>query len=253
MIFWTLFIPIIALFLILYFSYIDVLFSGKKRAYLIEGNEAKAPDSSEIKNTVVNLVVFAIFGALLDLSISKGITQIYSGPPKTLVDFLFLFATFFIALALHDVYFYWTHRLLHTQLLFKKVHVYHHQSHQPNAWSAFSFHPIEGIIQIAIVPLVAFILPVHEWVLMLFTAFLLFISVYGHCGYELRPNKLNAFNVFNTSLHHYQHHKYVHYNFGIYLNLWDKLFKTDHPTYESSFKKLAEQINEKRSLKTSNC
>ena len=63
-------------------------------------------------------------------------------------------------------------------------------------------------------------------ILLLFVFLMLFISVYGHSGYELRINKWKGFYVFNTSLHHFQHHEHVHYNFGIYLNIWDRLFGT---------------------------
>ena len=246
MIFWSLYIPVIALALILYFQFIDVFFGGKKKAFLIEGESPVNPKSSEVGNTLLNLLVFALFGWLVAFWIYNGTSQVYAEWPTSIIGYVYLLATFFAALAVHDIYFYWTHRLLHYRPVFKYVHAWHHESYKVNAWSAFSFHPLEGVFQIGVVPIVAWLFPIHEGVLMVFTFFLLFISVYGHCGYELRPNKLNVFRVFNTSLHHFQHHKHVHYNFGIYLNVWDKWFKTDYPKYDTAFDELSQRINEKR-------
>lgn len=244
MIFWTIFIPISAFALICYFWYLDVLFKGKKAVFLIE-ESASDPSRPEFKNTFLNLFVFGLVGFLLGYGIDHGYTQIQTEFPKTFIDYLFLLISFFLALAIHDFYFYWSHRLLHSSLLFKSVHLKHHKSLKPNAWSAFSFHPVEGVIQVGIIPIVALILPIHESVLITFSFFLLFISVYGHCGYELRPNKLTVFRVFNTSLHHFQHHKFIHFNYGIYLNLWDRWFRTDYPKYNDDFEELKQRINAK--------
>jgi sterol desaturase/sphingolipid hydroxylase (fatty acid hydroxylase superfamily) len=126
--------------------------------------------------------------------------------------------------------------------MFKRIHSWHHQSHNTNPWAAFSFHPFEGVLQIGILPLVAFTLPINEAVLFAFAGFLLFMTVYGHSGYELRANKWSTLNIFNTSLHHYQHHKLVRYNFGLYLNLWDRIFSSNAPDYKKSFKKLSARI-----------
>lgn len=246
MIFWMLFIPLTTLALILYFQYIDVVFKGKKKAFKIN-QEEENPTKKEYVNTFLNLILFAAIGLFVGFAINSGWTQVYSGGLNSIGNITYLIASFFITLAIHDAYFYLCHRLLHIPFIFRKIHSWHHHSMEVNAWASFSFHPIEGLFQIGIVPIVAFVLPVHENVLLLFTGFLLFISVYGHCGYELRPNKMKVFRIFNTSLHHYQHHKEVRYNFGIYLNVWDKLFKTDFPDYDDNFDALAKTIAERKS------
>lgn len=252
MIFWALYFPTIALVLILYFYRIDHIFKGKKAIYKIDEKNKNIATGREVINTFVNFIVFVFFGALTDYIITNDFSKVYFSLDTSIFEVLYLFASFFIALALHDIYFYASHRLLHTKFMFKYVHSWHHRSHNTNAWSSFSFHPIEGVFQILIVPLVAIVIPIHEIVLMFFSFVLFLLSVYGHCGYELRHNKFKALNIFNTSLHHYQHHKYVRYNFGIYLNFWDKLFKTDYPDYEKSFQALKEKINSKIDLDDSN-
>lgn len=245
MIFWTIYIPLAALGFVLYFYFFGKIFQGKKDYLKINLSDELRPTKEEVRATYFNLIIFALAGLLTGYLSEQAIGSVYTEIAWEPVDIIYLLASFFIALGLHDLYFYLTHRLLHSSYLFKSVHSIHHKSHHSNAFSAFSFHPVEGIIQIGIVPLLAWLFPVHEGVLLLFTTFLLFMSVYGHSAYELRPNKPKIFNIFNTSLHHYQHHKYVRYNFGIYLNLWDRLFGSGYPKYEQSFEELKNRINRK--------
>ena len=245
MIFWSLFLPLTALFFVLYFHYIDVIFNGRKKPYLIRKREAHSIAPREIYSTIFNLFVFATVGGLVGWLIEEGHSMTYVDTPKSFTDFLLLPICFFLALGIHDFYFYWTHRSLHIKFIFKYVHVPHHKSTEVSAWSAFSFHPIEALIQIGIVVLLALFIPMHISVLIAFSILLFLISVYGHCGYELRINKWEGFNIFNTSFHHYQHHKEVHYNFGIYLNIWDRLFHTGSPNYDHSFKALKTKVNNK--------
>lgn len=239
-------IPGLALLFIFYFQYIDLLFKGKKKIFRIDEKSKISPSRQEVLYTTINLIIFALIGLFLAYSNSLQWTKVYYSQPVSFWEYLYLLISFLIALAIHDSYFYLSHRFLHTKYMFKYIHQWHHRSHPANSWSAFSFHPIEGIIQIGVVLLVAFVLSIHEYVLFLFTFFLLFISVYGHSGYELRPNKWKGFNIFNTSLHHFQHHQFVRYNFGIYLNVWDKLFNSDYPAYEEAFNKLSKEIRLKK-------
>ena len=252
MIFWSFFLPFTALIFVLLFNYFEQIFGDQKKAFLIYESIPKKDIKREIKNTCMNLLVFGICGLFLGFSIQAGWTNVYFKPLSMLTEIGYGFLTFLIALLIHDFYFYLTHRILHLPFLFKKIHFWHHQSTAVNAWSSFSFHPIEGLFQIGIVLVVAFVLPINGIVLALFAAFLLFMSVYGHCGYELRPNKLKAFNIFNTSFHHAQHHEYVRYNFGIYTTFWDQLFKSNHPDYSQKFEALTKQINLKKNTKDSN-
>jgi lathosterol oxidase len=213
-------------------------------------NRLVIPERQTSKNTkkeyllsALNLLVFTGFGGLLDYLKSAELTKFYFEIEFTWKSLLYLPASLFISLFIHDLFFYLSHRFLHLPFMHKYVHVHHHQSHTVNAWAAFSFHPIEGCIQISIVCWLPLILPIHPVIHGLFTLFMLFMSVYGHSGYELRAKKAPIFNAFNTSFHHAQHHQYGNYNFGIYLNFWDRLFKTNHATYEDGYKRLREHIN----------
>lgn len=243
MVFWTLFLPLTALFFSFYFYGINGLFNGKKTKFIIDPAYDRQPVKREILFTVSSLVLFAGAGYLTGWLLENNIGFGYSGTPESIWGFIYMVLSFFIAFIIQDIYFYWCHRLLHTKLFFRYVHNWHHRSHNTNAWSAFSFHPVEAIFQIGIIPLLILIVPIHELALACFSILLLLISVYGHCGYELRHNKLKQFDVFNSSLHHFQHHAYVHYNFGIFLTIWDKWFGTEYPKYEGELDELRKRIN----------
>lgn len=230
MMYWSILLPLLATAAILLFwVLLKARPIGLEKMLITKHSFFASFTKKERNRTLTSLLIFMGVGLLLDWAYKAGFTQIYTSTND--YNTAYLFISFFFALAINDVYFYFSHRFMHWKPIFTRVHYIHHQSHEPNPWSAFSFHPIEAVLQIAIVPIVAFIIPIHIYVLIGFSSFMLLVSVYGHCGYELRANKPSIFNIFNNSIHHNQHHQFVKYNYGLYLNLWDRIFKTNHPTY----------------------
>ena len=241
--FYIFFVPLAAITCILFFHYLPWLFGPQVNRLVIPERQTSKNTKKEYLLSALNLLVFTSFGGLLDYLKSAELTKFYIEIEFTWSSLLYLPASLFISLFIHDLFFYLSHRFLHLPFMHKYVHVHHHQSHTVNAWATFSFHPIEGCIQISIVCWLPLLLPIHPVIHGLFTLFMLFMSVYGHSGYELRAKKAPIFNAFNTSFHHAQHHQYGNYNFGIYLNFWDRLFKTNHATYENGYNRLREYIN----------
>lgn len=234
---WIWLLPGSSLLSVLFFVFLNKQLKKKKPSFKIDEKD-NLPSKKEFAFTFLNLGVFILVGALMDYAQTKGLLKIESIHTAAELNWWFLIVSIFVCLGIHDIYFYVTHRILHMPVIFQKVHSIHHRSTNPNPWTAFSFHPIEGVIQIGIVSILAFILPIPEISLIIFTLFMSLLSVYGHCGYELRAEKWKGFEVFNTALHHQQHHQFVRYNFGIYLSIWDKLFGTFSPTYNKSLKEL---------------
>lgn len=245
MIFWGIYLFMVPLVLIVYFDKFPQLFSSKKK-HKIELDLENRPVKREYLLTIISLLIFGGFGVLMGYFIESGHSMVYTTFKPSPWEYVYLVISLFAILGIHDIYFYLTHRLLHVKPIFKSIHLAHHKSHDANPWSSFSFHPIEGVVQIAIIAIIPIIIPVHLYVLLFFAFFLMFISVYGHCGYELRPNKNKTLLVFNTSLHHYQHHKHVRYNFGLYLNFWDKVFETNKPGYQDDLNLLSDRILENK-------
>ncbi|MFA6249390.1 MAG: sterol desaturase family protein, partial [Mucilaginibacter sp.] len=86
--------------------------------------------------------------------------------------------------------------------------------------------------------LLAFVLPMHQLTIILFTISGFIINVYGHLGYEIAPRRLRNsiwFEVFNTSTYHNIHHSKFKGNYGLYFRVWDRLMKTEHPDYVKEY------------------
>merc|ERR1719461_430505 len=111
-----------------------------------------------------------------------------------------------------DFHFYWTHRLLHTQLLYKKVHKIHHESYNPDPFSGLSMHWFESAVYFSAAPLLALVAPLYMFRAMAMG--LLIFPLEGHWGFG-DWNKEGTFN-------HYIHHAKFNWNYGS-SPLWDKI------------------------------
>ena len=115
----------------------------------------------EILNSLFSIGLFALIPALFfknpDL---RPYTQLYDEIAEK--GWLYYFLAFPIMAFLHDTYFYWMHRLLHTKLLYKKLHLTHHLSANPSPWSAYSFSFGEAIVEVGIFVILIIIMPLHK-------------------------------------------------------------------------------------------
>ena len=144
----------------------------------------------------------------------------------------------FMMILLHDAYFYWMHRLMHSPLLYRHVHLTHHKSTNPSPWAAYAFHPLEAVIEASIIFLIVFFIPYHTSAIRTFLFFMIIYNVYGHLGYELYPKGFNKTIVgkwINTSVNHNQHHKHFHGNYGLYFLWWDRWLGTIREDYDEAF------------------
>ncbi|MBB4806565.1 sterol desaturase/sphingolipid hydroxylase (fatty acid hydroxylase superfamily) [Chryseobacterium defluvii] len=142
---------------------------------------------------------------------------------------------------IHDTYFYWLHRLLHHRRIFRYAHLVHHQSHNPSPFASYSFHFLEAIGEGLIVPVLLFIIPFHPISLYCFIVAGFLINAYGHLGYEIAPKWFRnsfLFQVLNSSVYHNLHHSKFRGNYGLYFRFWDKIMKTENPSYEEEYDKI---------------
>lgn len=189
-----------------------------------------------------------VFYSILTLFIFTGIALIVFGSPLrhyTLQyhDFneygwAYWWLSVFFMILLHDTYFYWTHRLMHHPRLFRYFHLVHHKSTNPSPWAAYAFHPLEGIVEAAVIFPIAFIIPFHQTAVIAFLFFMIVYNVYGHLGYELYPRGFNKHFIgkwLNTSVNHNQHHKHFNGNYGLYFLFWDRLMGTIREDYDDAY------------------
>lgn len=199
----------------------------------------------EFKYSMLNMFIFMITGLCIAIANEHGLTKMY----KNISDYgtpYFIFSII-VMIFLHDTYFYWGHRFMHLRKVYPIVHKVHHHSINPSPWASFSFHPIEGFIEAAIVPIIVVIMPTHFLAVFIFVIFSTILNVIGHLGFEMyspgfTKNKLTAWN--NTSTHHNMHHTFFDCNYGLYFNFWDTLMGTNHEKYHETFEKTAAQKTE---------
>ena len=182
---------------------------------------------TEIVYSIFTLIIYCATSWMIFVCQKAGLTKIYLDIHQ--YGYSYFVFSIFIMVIIHDAYFYWTHRLMHMPKLFNTIHKTHHLSDNPTPWAAFSFHPIEAIISIGIIPLVVFVIPCHPFALFSFLTYMTIINIMGHLGYELFPKWFINSRVGkwqNTSTNHNLHHQHAKNNFGLYLTFWDRLMGT---------------------------
>lgn len=190
----------------------------------------------EVGWSMVTALLFAVTGALMALWWQKGWLKVYENVHE--YPLWWLPVSLLIALLLHETYYYWLHRWMHHPKIFRIVHKVHHDSNITSPWTAFSFHPLEGLLQALFLPGLLLIMPMHLYVLILHLTIMTFSSVVNHLDIEVYPKGFHK-NVFGRWLigatHHSLHHKQFKYNYGLYFTFWDKWKKTESPLFERLF------------------
>ena len=188
--------------------------------------QRKHPSAKKIgKEIVYSLGSLLIYGSGIWLFIGwleAGNTLHY----KNISDYgiPYFIVSLVLMVVIHDTYFYWTHRLIHHKYLFRVVHKVHHQFTNPTPWSAFSFHPLEAVLSMGVIPIIIFCIPWHQSALIAFITFMTLYDVYIHLGYDLKQLQLGKWQ--NTAADHNHHHQNARVNFGLYFRLWDQLMGT---------------------------
>ncbi len=183
----------------------------------------------EIRMSLASSAIYALPGAFVLEAFKAGETAIYTGVGGLAGVFYIPFSVL-IYLAVHDTYFYWSHRAMHHPRLFRATHLTHHRSRQPTPWAAFSFHPWEAIISAWILPLATFFIPIHVGAVFFLLIFMTLCSVVNHAGWEVLPRFVTEGFVgrnFISASHHNVHHQDYNANFGLYFRFWDRLMGTD--------------------------
>jgi sterol desaturase/sphingolipid hydroxylase (fatty acid hydroxylase superfamily) len=198
----------------------------------------------DLAYSLFTIALFALI-ALITFIPLKPYTLLYQELSDKSLGYWFLtvIPIFFI----HDFYFYWAHRLMHHPKLFRSIHKVHHLSTNPSPWTAYAFHPLEALIEVSIIPILAFTVPTHRVVIVFFMVFQIIFNVYAHLGYELFPRGFHKSWLgrwVNTSVAHNLHHHRFHGNYGLYTLIWDRLFGTIRTDYDPSYQEVTERSRE---------
>lgn len=192
--------------------------------------------------SMLTVVIFSLLGTVVLLAYNLGFSRLYFDVAD--YGWAWLPISLVVLVVLHDTWFYWTHRLMHSRALFRWTHRTHHLSMAPTAWAAYSFSPAEAIVQASFLPVALLVVPAHPAVLFIWVAWMVIRNVMGHCGTELLPRRWLAGwwgRWMTTTLHHEMHHAYGHGNYSLYFLWWDRWFGTEHPDYQQRLRALHAQ------------
>ncbi|HEU4470339.1 MAG TPA: sterol desaturase family protein [Flavisolibacter sp.] len=209
-----------------------------KRRKINERAYKKGQFKKEVFWSTVTALIFALAGSLMLLLWQKGFTKIYAGIDD--YPLWWMPVSLLIALVAHETYYYWLHRWMHHPKIFRIVHKVHHDSNITSPWTAFSFHPLEGVLQALFLPVLLMVLPMHVYVLLIQLTIMTVSSVINHLDIEVYPRNFQRHLLGRWLIgatHHSLHHKQFKYNYGLYFTFWDKWKKTESPVYEELFDK----------------
>ena len=156
-----------------------------------------------------------------------GLSTTVPFPP--LFKMLYQIAIFFV---LEDTWHYFSHRLLHTPYLYKKIHKIHHQYSAPFGMAAEYASPIEVMILglgTVGVPILwcAWTKDLHILTMYLWIVGRLLQAIDAHSGYEF-PWSLHHFLPFWAGAdHHDTHHEKFIGNYSSSFRWWDSLLDTE--------------------------
>jgi len=206
----------------------------------------------EITFSMITIVIFSLVGFSVYIGSQSGIFGIVGDLPASPVVGLVDLAIMIIA---HDAYFYWIHRAMHHPRLYRRFHRLHHLSRTPTPWAAYSFAPLEAIVEAAFLPLILLVFETSALVAFAFTTHMIVRNVIGHAGVELFPRKWLDWPILRaitTTTHHDLHHSEFRSNYGLYFTWWDRIMATEHPHYRERFAKSTVRSHAGKPLRKAN-
>ncbi|XP_030835386.1 delta(7)-sterol 5(6)-desaturase erg32 isoform X1 [Strongylocentrotus purpuratus] len=117
---------------------------------------------------------------------------------------------------------YYTHRLMHHPILYRRYHKLHHHFKAPTPWTAAASHPYEFIIFQFLLEIPIFLVPLHAGVFLCCLIYGYYHSIISHSGIDLH----SMFPWQPSVIFHDDHHKYFHCNFGVNTMIFDRLHGT---------------------------
>ncbi|PHR92228.1 MAG: desaturase [Blastopirellula sp.] len=157
---------------------------------------------------------------------------------------VYLFMLALLVPVIHEIHFFYIHRLIHTPFLYKHVHSVHHNSINPSPWSSLAMHPVEHMLYFSTM-FYHLIIPSNPIIALYQLHYAGFGAVPGHIGFDkIEVGKNSA--VDSHAYTHYLHHKYFEVNYGDGLVPLDKIFGTWHDGSKESDEIMKERFRKKQ-------
>ncbi|XP_012279685.1 fatty acid hydroxylase domain-containing protein 2 isoform X2 [Orussus abietinus] len=157
------------------------------RRYKIQPGTNEPVDTKELCK-VIGWVLFNQIVVGLPLGYCSYLCMEWRGypPVRELPTFHWVLAEIAIHILCEEIGFYYSHRLLHSRYLYKRIHKQHHQWTAPIAVSALYCHPLEHIGSNLLPPFLGvFIMGSHVATAWLWFSLAILSTLNAHSGYHL--------------------------------------------------------------------
>lgn len=234
-----LFIGIFLRYLVLAWVYHEFVYKklGDSQPYRRLHQQIKIPQvKKEIWYSFLGAIIFAISGTVLLICWQHGYSKLYTEIKGR--DLFWIPISYFLALFLHETYYYWLHRWMHRPKVLRHFHHIHHNSLYTSSFTSFSFHPIEAMLQAVFLPVLVLILPMHFTVLVALLVTMSITAVINHAGVEVYGSTAIRSPIARWIIgatHHDQHHLKYRCNYGLYFTFWDVWMKTEDAGFGKRF------------------
>ncbi|HXZ02923.1 MAG TPA: sterol desaturase family protein [Stellaceae bacterium] len=210
--------------------------AGRFRHKMIQPDARQRADPfRELCLSVPSLVMLAAMLGGIRVLTDFGWTRVYASIGDWGFGY-FLFSVVVIAVV-HDSYYYFAHRAMHSKLLFRHVHRVHHAFTNPTPFASYAFHPFETVIELAIIGALLLVMPLHMLAIATYYVIFTALNVVSHLGFELYPAWVSRW--FITSAHHNLHHTRFVGHYMLLFNIWDRALGTNYPDYHAICERLA--------------
>lgn len=176
----------------------------------------------------LNLVVLSMVTSALMPAITGFFDFFYVQRFIDLVQYP-VYLQFLVFLLVVDFLKFGTHYFLHRFQFLWKIHSIHHSSEEINTLAAFKHSWLEAFLNLFLISLLSRVLVVEFSVLGIINTLLLSVCIWQHSKIRyINVPILSA--VFVTPKNHRIHHELRndsnHQNYGLFFNVWDRLFGT---------------------------
>jgi sterol desaturase/sphingolipid hydroxylase (fatty acid hydroxylase superfamily) len=185
------------------------------------------------------VTIWSGFEALLWWSMANGYADVITFASNP----VWFIAIFFLIPVWESFYFYWMHRFLHTDVMYR-FHALHHRNTDIGPWSGLSMHPVEHLFYFGSV-LVHFGIASHPVHIIFHLMFYGLLAITTHTGFEgvLFRNKKR---LHLGNFHHQIHHRYFECNYGNLDVPWDILFGSWHDGTEGGKAAMKERLRQRK-------
>lgn len=166
-----------------------------------------------------------------------------SGRLPVIDDPWYFVACLYLMFAWSTTNFYFVHRFLHWQPIYRRVHELHHRNVDVGPWSGISMHPLEHLLYFS--PFVLWwFLPVHPVIVVLTGFYQGLHPALSHSGFDYVS--FGRLKVKTGDWFHHLHHQYFNLNYGNTPTPFDKLFGSWHDGSKTSLDAQKSRIRKRR-------